>query len=156
MPVDIKTPIRLDGRSRTIPYTTDEMREDVINHKLAVLSVVEQLLQDLKWKAQVMDSSILNNIEAYTDQINTSHMVKRPKGDWFKDVHAATEQHHWDIYKPSRPAFVNLVLYLVDRMVAGIEENGKLPDRAQLDSDTVRDIVKNLEDDIATILGAER
>ena len=51
---------------------------------------------------------------------------------------------------------MNLVLYLVDRMVAGLEENGKLPDRAQLDGDTVRDIVKNLEDDIATILGAER
>ena len=156
MSVDVKTPIRLDGRSRTIPYTTEEMREDVINHKLAVLAVVEELLSDLKWKAQVMDSNILNNIEAYTDQVNADHMVKRSKGDWFRDVHAATEQHHWDIHKPSRPSFVNLVLYLADRMVAGLEENGKLPDRAQLDDSVVRDIIKNLEDDMATILGAER
>lgn len=137
-----------DDRPRKEPYTEEELKTDVFAHREAVRELLMMLSAVLAAKARQHDITKVTQFDDYALQIAEEHASgKRIKG-WLENEHAIQERHHLDMQTPTGVTLLDVIEYLADKTIEGLERYGESQPMIEVDSQTLVSAVFNTQQDM--------
>lgn len=133
----VKSPLA-DSRSANKPPTESELLNATKMHIKDVRQAMGFIADSLKERAKNHDYTKIENIEAYTDALNSEGIKET---EWYK-YHTTTERHHLKSHIPENVNLIDVLEHVCDCTMAGLARSGEVYD-IDIDPDVLVLAVEN-------------
>ena len=137
----IKRSILSDGRPPRVPYTADEITQDLKAHQKAVGNVLHELANRLRHKAQNHDRTLTELFGDLHKGVNEVHRNGGRAYSYIPAEHAKAERHHWDMESPGAPDLIDFLEYMVDIAVRAYANEGIPPETLVISVEDLQEMV---------------
>lgn len=144
----IKRSILSDGRPPRVPYTADEISQDLKAHQKAVGNLLYDLANRLRHKAQAHDRTLTELFQELHKGVNDVHRDGGRAYRYVPPEHAKAEKHHWDVEQPGAPDLIDFLEYMVDRAVRSYANEGIAPETLVISVEDLQEMVIRTEQKI--------